>query len=205
MIQQGSEPTLKTTAVSKEVTYPFIAKQRTLTPVRRQKRFQSALRKFQCFAGSLWVVLRPKCPAGLIDLAQCPCPRETRCKTSCAKRLINLTFILYFKSKQGPRGWSPKGYLRKSKQPISPTLAAGDRTVIPIWTWLRIYYTHGVEPTTIMTERNMHTRKGITMWPPFYVRIFLSTKSRKIWAELCFLFDFTIIWILLKYKTLIIY
>ena len=46
--------------------------------------------------------------------------------------LIRLTFILYFKSKQGPRGWSPKGYLRKSKQPISPTLAAGDRTVILI-------------------------------------------------------------------------
>ena len=31
---------------------------------------------------------------------------------------------------------------------------------------------------------------------------FLSTKSRKIWAELCFLFEFKIIRILLKYKTL---
>jgi len=31
-------------------------------------------------------ILRPKCPAGLSNLAQCPCPRETRCKTSCAKR-----------------------------------------------------------------------------------------------------------------------
>jgi len=34
----------------------------------------------------LQLFLRPKCPAGLINLAQCPCPRETRCKTSCAKR-----------------------------------------------------------------------------------------------------------------------
>ena len=31
-------------------------------------------------------LLRPKNPAGLNNLAQCPCPRETRCKTSCAKR-----------------------------------------------------------------------------------------------------------------------
>jgi len=78
-----------------------------------------------------YVFLRPKCPAGLSNLAQCPCPRETRCKTSCAKR-FRLTFILYFKIRQGPRGWSSKGYLCKSKQPISPTLAAGDRTVILI-------------------------------------------------------------------------
>ena len=31
-------------------------------------------------------VLRPMCPAGLSNLAQCPCPRETRCKTSYTKR-----------------------------------------------------------------------------------------------------------------------
>jgi len=46
--------------------------------------------------------------------------------------LIKLTFILYFYSRQGPRGRSPRDYLQESKQPISPTLAAGDRTVVPI-------------------------------------------------------------------------
>jgi len=78
VIQQGSEPTLKTTAVSKEVTYPFIAKQRTLTPVRRQKRFQSALRKFQCFAGSLWVVTLNLGGVkwGMASSAACECGAE---------------------------------------------------------------------------------------------------------------------------------
>jgi len=41
-------------------------------------------------------LLRPTNPAGLDNLAQCPCPRETRCKTSYTKRLLKLTFILNF-------------------------------------------------------------------------------------------------------------
>ena len=39
-------------------------------------------------------------------------------------------------------------------------------------------------------------------YDPPYARIFLSTKSWKIWAELCFLFDFKKVLILLKYKNL---
>ena len=42
--------------------------------------------KEKIFITKAMVILRPKCPAGLNNLAQCPCPRETRCKTSCAKR-----------------------------------------------------------------------------------------------------------------------
>jgi len=40
--------------------------------------------------------LRPTNPAGLENLAQYTRPRETRCKTSYAKRFVKLTFILYF-------------------------------------------------------------------------------------------------------------
>ena len=39
-------------------------------------------------------LLRPKCPAGRNNLAQCPCPRETRCKTSCAKRFNHFNVYL---------------------------------------------------------------------------------------------------------------
>jgi len=46
--------------------------------------------------------------------------------------LFKLTFILYFLYTGSSRLWSPRDYLPKSKQSISPTLAAGDRTVVPI-------------------------------------------------------------------------
>ena len=39
-------------------------------------------------------VLRPKNPAGLNDLAQYPCPRETQRKTSCAKRFNKFNVYL---------------------------------------------------------------------------------------------------------------
>ena len=39
-------------------------------------------------------ILRPTNPAGLDILAQCPRPRETRCKTSCAKCFIKTNVYL---------------------------------------------------------------------------------------------------------------
>jgi len=41
-------------------------------------------------------VLRPKDPVVLENLAQTTRPRETQCKTSCAKCFVKLTFILCF-------------------------------------------------------------------------------------------------------------
>jgi len=43
-----------------------------------------------------YMFLRPKDPVVLDVLAQLTRPRETRCKTSCAKCFVKLTFILYF-------------------------------------------------------------------------------------------------------------
>ena len=51
-------------------------------------------------------ILRPTDPVVLENLAQNTRPRETQCKTSCAKRFTKLTFILYF-TRQGPRGCGP--------------------------------------------------------------------------------------------------
>jgi len=48
-------------------------------------------------------VLRPTPLAGSNNLAQCTRPRETRCKTSYAKRFRNFNVYLYF-TRQGPRG-----------------------------------------------------------------------------------------------------
>jgi len=49
--------------------------------------------------------LRPPL-AGSNNLAQSTRPRETRCKTSYAKRFVNHSVYLYF-TRQGPRGWVP--------------------------------------------------------------------------------------------------
>jgi len=38
--------------------------------------------------------LRPTNPAGLDILAQCPRPRDNRCKTSCVKRFIKINVYL---------------------------------------------------------------------------------------------------------------
>jgi len=59
-----------------------------------QKQSHSAMSPAsQTFAhGSL--LLRPTNPAGLDILAQCPRPRETRCKTSYAKRFVKVNVYL---------------------------------------------------------------------------------------------------------------
>jgi len=38
---------------------------------------------------------------------------------------------------------------------MSPTLAAGDRTVIPIYAGIQVYYTHDNEHTTNITRLKM--------------------------------------------------
>ena len=50
------------------------------------------------------VVLRPTPLAESDNLAQCTRPRETRCKTSYAKRFTNGNVYIHF-TRQGPRGW----------------------------------------------------------------------------------------------------
>jgi len=48
--------------------------------------------------------LRPTPLAGSNSLAQSTRPRETRCKTSYAKRFVNHNVYIYL-TRQGPRGW----------------------------------------------------------------------------------------------------
>ena len=49
-------------------------------------------------------LLRPTPLAGSNNLAQSTRPRETRCKTSYAKRFTNGNVYIHF-TRQGPRGW----------------------------------------------------------------------------------------------------
>jgi len=75
-----------------------------------EARTPSGKKNHFCTPCTIWCIvfciLRPTDPVVLENLAQNTRPRETQCKTSCAKRFTKLTFILYF-TRQGPRGCGP--------------------------------------------------------------------------------------------------
>jgi len=49
---------------------------------------------------------------------------------------------------------------------MSPTLAAGDRTVIPIYAGIQVYYTSDREHTTRIMNEDERMNMILTFWPP---------------------------------------
>jgi len=60
---------------------------------------------------------------------------------------------------------------------MSSTLAADDRTVIPFYAGIQVYYTHDYEHTTNATDEYKHMNMILNVMTPPLAGIFLSTKS----------------------------